>query len=49
MVVKNRNRDTAWFSIIDKEWKKINLGYKKYLSKKNFDQNFNQKNKLKIS
>jgi RimJ/RimL family protein N-acetyltransferase len=49
MVVKNRNRDTAWFSIIDKEWKKINLGYKKYLSKKNFDQHFNQKNKLKIN
>ena len=47
-VSKGRNRDTAWFSIIDKEWKKIKLGYVKYLSNKNFDKNFNQKNKLKI-
>jgi len=22
-VVKGRNRDTAWFSVIDKEWKKL--------------------------
>ena len=43
-VFKGRNRDTAWFSIIDKEWKKIKVGYVKYLSNKNF----NQKNKLKI-
>ena len=47
-VFKGRNRDTAWFSIIDKEWKKIKVGYVKYLSNKNFDKNFNQKNKLKI-
>jgi RimJ/RimL family protein N-acetyltransferase len=46
-VFKGRNRDTAWFSIIDKEWKKIKVGYVKYLSNKNFDKNFNQKNKLK--
>ena len=47
-VIKGRNRDTAWFSILDKEWKKIKVGYVKYLSNKNFDKNFNQKNKLKI-
>jgi RimJ/RimL family protein N-acetyltransferase len=45
-VFKGRNRDTAWFSIIDKEWSKIKSGYNKYLKKSNFDKNFNQKNKL---
>ena len=47
-IVKKRNRDTAWFSIIDKEWKKIKQGYLKFLSQKNFDKNFKQKRKLKF-
>ena len=45
-VIKGRNRDTAWFSIIDKEWPKIKLGYLNYLKKENFDQNFKQNRKL---
>jgi len=36
-VVKGRNRDTAWFSIIDKEWLKIKKNYEKWLNKKNFN------------
>jgi len=48
-VVKGRNRDTCWFSIIDKEWKKIKIGYETYLHKNNFDKNYNQKNKLKLN
>ena len=47
-IYKKRNRDTAWYSIIDKEWKKIRIVYKKYLKKENFDQNFREKNKLKF-
>ena len=47
-VIKGRNRDTAWFSIIDKEWAKIKQGYLKFLSPKNFDKNFKQKRKLKF-
>ena len=47
-VLKGMNRDTAWFSIIDKEWKKIKQGYLKYLSPKNFDNNLKQKRKLKF-
>ena len=39
-VFKGRNRDSAWFSIIDTEWKKIKKGYLKFLSPKNFDQSF---------
>jgi RimJ/RimL family protein N-acetyltransferase len=45
-IVKGRNRDTAWFSVIDKEWKILKKGYQKYLSKNNFDQNLQQKKKL---
>ena len=45
-IVKGRNRDTAWFSVIDKEWKNLKKGYQKYLSKNNFDQNLQQKKKL---
>ena len=45
-VFKGRNRDTAWFSIIDSEWKYLKKRYRKYLSKRNFDQNFIQKQKL---
>ena len=47
-IYKKRNRDTAWYSIIDKEWKKIRIVYKKYLKKENFDQNFREKCKLKL-
>ena len=47
-IYKKRNRDTAWYSIIDKEWKKIRIVYKKYLKKENFDQNFREKCKLKF-
>ena len=47
-IYKKRNRNTAWYSIIDKEWKKIRIVYKKYLKKENFDQNFREKCKLKF-
>ena len=47
-IYKKRNRDTTWYSIIDKEWKKIRIVYKKYLKKENFDQNFREKCKLKF-
>ena len=47
-IYKKRNRDTAWYSIIDKEWKKIKLVYKKYLKNENFNQNFREKRKLKF-
>ena len=47
-VFKGRNRDTAWFSILDKEWEKIKKNYIKFLDPKNFDQHHNQKTKLKI-
>lgn len=46
-VVKNRNRDTAWFSIIDGEWPTLKIRFQKWLSETNFDMNGNQKLRLK--
>ncbi|MFV2001970.1 MAG: GNAT family N-acetyltransferase [Paracoccaceae bacterium] len=37
MIVKNRNRDTAWFAIIDKEWPKARLAFETWLAPENFD------------
>ncbi len=36
-VVKGRNRDTAWFSIIDKDWPAIREAFIRWLSPDNFD------------
>lgn len=30
-IIKNRNRDTAWFSMIDKEWPDFKINLKKWL------------------
>lgn len=35
-VFKNRNRDTAWFSILDHEWPKLKARFEKWLSPQNF-------------
>jgi len=47
-IYKKRNRDTAWFAIIDKDWKKIKVSFNKFLNKSNFNKNFTQKKKLKF-
>lgn len=36
-VVKGRNRDTAWFSIIDEEWPPIKRRFQRWLDPANFD------------
>ena len=41
-VFKNRNRDTAWFSIIDGEWTEIKNRLCQWLSRDNFDSSGNQ-------
>jgi RimJ/RimL family protein N-acetyltransferase len=38
MVVKGRNRDTAWFSILDSEWPLIRAQFERWLSADNFDE-----------
>jgi len=34
---RQRNRDTAWYSIIDLEWPKLRIAYEKWLSQDNFE------------
>ncbi|MCJ1879331.1 GNAT family N-acetyltransferase [Pseudomonas nitroreducens] len=36
-VVKDRNRDTAWFSIIDSEWPRCEQAFEAWLGASNFD------------
>ena len=47
-VSKGRNRDSAWFSIIDKEWKKLKKAYQRFLKPSNFDNKLKQKKELRI-
>lgn len=42
MVVKGRNRDTAWFSITDGEWPTRRAAFEAWLAPSNFDQNGRQ-------
>jgi RimJ/RimL family protein N-acetyltransferase len=37
IVYRERNRDTAWFSIIDSEWPSLRLSYTRWLDAGNFD------------
>ncbi len=41
-VFKKRNRDTAWFSIIDSEWLEIKNRFLQWLRRENFDMNGKQ-------
>ena len=36
-IVKGRNRDTAWFSITDREWPGIRAAFERWLDPANFD------------
>jgi RimJ/RimL family protein N-acetyltransferase len=38
LVVKGRNRDTAWFSITDAEWPRVEAGFEAFLDPSNFDE-----------
>src|SRR4029450_4839010 len=46
MIVKGENRDTAWFSIIDKEWPALRRAYEAWLSPDNFDADGKQKRRI---
>jgi len=46
VVYKGRNRDTAWFSIIDKEWPALKKAYQTWLDPANFDADGRQKKRL---
>ncbi|KAF2089342.1 GNAT family acetyltransferase [Saccharata proteae CBS 121410] len=46
MIVKGRNRDTAWFSIIDSEWREREKVLVAWLDPENFDEEGRQRKKL---
>jgi RimJ/RimL family protein N-acetyltransferase len=43
MIVKGRNRDTAWFSMLDSEWPQRKANFERWLEPNNFDQHGHQK------
>lgn len=45
-VVKGRNRDTAWFSIVDGEWKVVKRALEQWLRASNFDESGKQIQRL---
>lgn len=46
IVYKGRNRDTAWYSIIDSEWPALAERFERWLDPGNFDANGRQKSSL---
>lgn len=46
MVIKGRNRDTAWFSILDCEWPALRARFQEWLDPANFDDQGKQRQAL---
>jgi RimJ/RimL family protein N-acetyltransferase len=46
MIIKGRNRDTAWFAMLDGEWPARKAAYERWLKPDNFDDEGRQKLRL---
>lgn len=46
LIVKDRNRDTAWFSVIDSEWPALSRAFTTWLAPANFDAAGRQRSSL---
>jgi hypothetical protein len=46
MIVKGRNRDTAWFSLLDHEWPAVRANMERWLAPDNFDGEGRQRTSL---
>jgi RimJ/RimL family protein N-acetyltransferase len=46
MIIKGRNRDTAWFSMLDSEWPTCKQAFEVWLAEDNFDDEGRQKQTL---
>jgi len=46
IVYKGRNRDTAWFSILDREWPALDAAFRAWLDPANFDAQGRQRQRL---
>lgn len=47
-IVKGRNRDTAWYAMLDKDWHRVREGFETWLRPDNFDAEGRQKAKLQV-
>ena len=47
-IYKGRNRDTAWYSILDSEWPVLKASFEAWLEPENFDLDGNQKASLQF-
>jgi RimJ/RimL family protein N-acetyltransferase len=48
MIIKGRNRDTAWFSMLDSEWPGRKSAFERWLAPDNFDSEGRQKTPLNL-
>jgi len=48
LVYKGRNRDTAWYSILDREWPCLRAGFEAWLAPENFDAAGGQRSALSV-
>ena len=46
MIVKDRNRDTAWYSMLDSEWPAVKRAFEAWLAPENFDADGRQRRSL---
>jgi RimJ/RimL family protein N-acetyltransferase len=46
MIVKSRSRDTAWFAMLDSEWRARKMEFERWLAADNFDAAGRQKSRL---
>ena len=49
MVIKGRNRDTAWYAMLDGEWPAVRAGFERWLAPANFDAEGRQRQRLSSS
>ena len=45
-VYKGRNRDTAWYAVLDKDWPRLRKAFERWLEPDNFDANAQQRQRL---
>ncbi|KAL1600731.1 hypothetical protein SLS60_007119 [Paraconiothyrium brasiliense] len=46
MIARGRNRDTAWFAIVDRDWEGVKRGFEGWLAGENFGVDGRQKRRL---
>jgi RimJ/RimL family protein N-acetyltransferase len=49
IVYKGRNRDTAWYSVVDREWPLLDAEFRRWLEPANFDASGRQRTTLAIA